>query len=446
VRWTLVHDHDDFHKKLAKYTFSFIFIAHTLYEQNKEIIAKHGADSKIVLLTEFGETIPNEGISTLAMPVHVMSIANLLNGMADHFSYGESNDFVAKFTAPEAYVLIVDDISTNLNVAEGLLRPYEMQVTLCKSGLEALDVLAIQKYDLVFMDHMMPEMDGVETVRRVRASDDPYYKSVPIVALTANAVSGTKEMFMANGFNDFLSKPIDTIKLDTILKKWIPKEKQQKQSSAFESGIIMPSPISNTDLPNASFAIEIEGVDVKKGISMCGGAVENYKRILAIFYRDGTEKVGELKKNLATDNLPLYVTYVHALKSAAANIGANKLSEMAKALELAGNQGDMEFIQTYNAKLLLTLETLLGNINEAIKSDKREEHQGSVGMNLLKSELAKLAEAIDSVNPRAIKEAVRSVQPFAQITGIGSAVENILQKTSVCEYDEAIAMIKELLT
>jgi CheY-like chemotaxis protein len=113
-------------------------------------------------------------------------------------------------------------------VAKGLLSPYGTQITLCKSGMMALNAIKNNRFDVIFMDHRMPDMDGVETTLRIRAfgDEDPYYKNVPIIALTADAVSGIEKMFFENGFNDFLSKPIDTIKLDSILEKWIPKEKQ----------------------------------------------------------------------------------------------------------------------------------------------------------------------------------------------------------------------------
>jgi CheY-like chemotaxis protein len=137
------------------------------------------------------------------------------------------------FTAPEASVLVVDDIVTNLKVANGLLLPYKMQVDLCKSGMTAIEAMKKNRYDMVFMDHKMPGMDGIETTQMIRSmgEEDPYYKEVPVIALTANAVSGTKEMFLENGFNDYLSKPIDTVKLNAALERWIPKVKQESAGS-----------------------------------------------------------------------------------------------------------------------------------------------------------------------------------------------------------------------
>jgi len=439
VECMLAKNDQEFIEKMAGKTYHFVFIASNLYENVKELCSSFESGITIVLLTEFGEAITNQNLRKLAMPVHSISVANVLNGLSDSFSYRESNESVLRFTAPGANVLVVDDVSTNLSVAEGLMLPYKMNIKLCKSGLEAIEAISLERYDLVFMDHMMPEMNGIEATARIRTlgAEDPYFKNVPIIALTANAVSGAKEMLLENGFDDFLSKPIETVKLDAILEKWIPKEKQSKSAD----GIVADS---EAEERNSSQNMEIEGLDVEKGIALSGGTVEKYMKTLAIFLRDGSEKAGEINECLKTDNLPLYATYAHALKSAAANIGADKLSEMAKMLEIAGKQEDLAFIQSHNAKLLSALELLMNNINEALKARKQDERK-PMDMELLKAELTKLAEAMDAVNPRAIKAAVKSIQPYTQALDIGGTVENILKNTSIGKYDEAISMINDLL-
>jgi len=132
------------------------------------------------------------------------------------------------FTAPDAKVLVVDDLSTNLKIANGLLQPYKMEVDLRISGPDAIEAVKAKRYDIVFMDHSMPEMDGVETTGLIRTLDnnDPYYSNLTIIALTAHTAAGMKEMFLQNGFNDYISKPINIGELNSILEKWIPKEKQ----------------------------------------------------------------------------------------------------------------------------------------------------------------------------------------------------------------------------
>jgi signal transduction histidine kinase/ActR/RegA family two-component response regulator len=132
------------------------------------------------------------------------------------------------FTAPDFRILIVDDLPMNLKVAEGLLAPYQMDISTCLSGGDAVRLVQENIYDMVFMDHMMPDMDGVEATRRIRELEGERFRMLPIIALTANAVSGMKEMFLAQGMNDFLSKPIDIVRLDALLDKWIPRARRKK--------------------------------------------------------------------------------------------------------------------------------------------------------------------------------------------------------------------------
>ncbi|MCL2044739.1 MAG: response regulator [Treponema sp.] len=142
-----------------------------------------------------------------------------------NYSGNYTKESARRFTIPDARILVVDDIATNLRVAEGLLAPYKTNVETCLSGAEAIERVKSEDYDLIFMDHMMPEMDGIEATAAIRA----FNKNVPIIALTANAVSGMKEMFLEKGFNDFLAKPIDVSKLDETLVRWIPKEKHNTE-------------------------------------------------------------------------------------------------------------------------------------------------------------------------------------------------------------------------
>ena len=180
---------------------------------------------RLVLLAEFDAPSLSWDVSILPMPAYTVSIANVLNGTASA-DWKKGADI--HFTAPDAKVLVVDDNLVNLKIARGLLEPYGMQVDVCKSGAQALTIADQNRYDLVFMDHMMPDMDGVETTSRLRGIAE--YRDVPIVALTANAISGMREMFLEKGMNDFLSKPIDPVKLETVLRKWIPENKQTKKT------------------------------------------------------------------------------------------------------------------------------------------------------------------------------------------------------------------------
>jgi CheY-like chemotaxis protein len=170
-----------------------------------------------------GRTGRKDGIVVLPEPLFCIPLANLLNDVRSDVAPRKARGKVG-FTAPDASVLIVDDLAMNLKVAKGLLTPFKLRVDVCESGQEALRMVAENRYDLIFMDHMMPGMDGLEATEKIRSL--PEGTEVPIVALTANAVTGVKELFLEKGMNDFISKPIEIQKLINVLERWIPKEKR----------------------------------------------------------------------------------------------------------------------------------------------------------------------------------------------------------------------------
>jgi CheY-like chemotaxis protein len=315
-----------------------------------------------------------------------------------------------------------------------------MQIDSCLSGFAAIDMIKGSNYDLVFMDHMMPEMDGMETVRRIRGlgnDEESYFVNLPIVALTADAVFGTREKFLSNGFDDFLSKPIDVIKLNSILEKWLPKSKQEKVSDYAK---IVEANGFDSELAK----IKIEGVDVKKGVALMGGNFKRYMQTIAVFYKDGIQKIEEIKRSLETNNFQLYITYAHALKSATANIGANDLSETARKLEMAGKQNDFAFIKLNNAQFMANLKVILNNIGSILEKSK-DEPKSSVNFVILKNELNNLKKAVDVLDPIAIDKAVGNLQEFENVDDVGTGVESILHNILIGEYDEAALTIDNLL-
>ncbi len=190
--------------------------------------------------------------------------------------------------------------------------------------------------------------------------------------------------------------------------------------------------------------IEIDGVDVEKGISMMNGTVKSYLRALAVFQSDGIRKVEEIKKSLETQNYPLYTIHVHALKSATANIGANELSEAAKQLEMAGKQGDFEFIKLHSTEFLTSFQALLDNISVVVAANIEELGQ-STDREALRSGLVKLKEAFGTMDQTAIDEAAKALRVFTQAFDVGFDVEVIVQDALIGEYEEAKSMIDKLL-
>jgi len=433
VECQTVSDDNELHDKLLEGKWDYIFAEEGLAHTAQQIARTRKLDTKIVMMSDSYETKDGGDISILVMPVYYLSLVNLFSGRDS--SYSMNNQQKEHFVAPDARILLVDDISTNLKVGEGLLKHYGVGLDMCASGKEAIEAVQSADYDLVLMDHMMPEMDGVEAVKIIRSlatGMDDKYANLPVIALTANAIVGAREMYLQNGFNDFLSKPIETGKLNSILAKWIPKEKQRSAVPTIED-----------DEP--SIAIAIEDVDTARGISLSGGSSKGYLETLAIFRKDGLKKMDELSACLESGNLSLYTTYVHALKSACANIGAAKLSEEAKILEAAGIRQDMDFITENNGDFIDDLKKLLANIGEAIAVNTEKPNDEAFDVEALKNLLTKLKSALESFDMPAIDEASSELQDFTKFADVGEALNDVLQDTLVGKYKQAATKIDDLL-
>ena len=248
--------------------------------------------------------------------------------------------YIEREYMPYGSVLIVDDAETNLFVAKGLMKPYGLNIDTALSGLEAIEKLRDSSYDIVFMDYMMPHIDGIETTRRLRESG--YTK--PIVALTANAVIGQEKIFKENGFDDFISKPIDIKRLDTALNKYIRNVKSPGTSESVElkenAGIIKET---TPDIELLSFFLR----DAKKSVQAISGIFKN------------TETVSE-------EDLRLYTVNVHAMKSALANIGEHELSKFAYMLEKAAKANDIVVIKAETQSFLDRLKVIITEIDKQI--------------------------------------------------------------------------------
>ena len=293
---------------------------------------------------------------------------------------------------PYGKVLVVDDVSTNLDVAKGMMLPYGLTIDCVTSGMESIKIIEEEKvrYDAVFMDHMMPGMDGIDTVKIIRNEiPGEYARKVPIIALTANAIIGNDKMFLANGFNDFLSKPIDLSKLDVVLQKWV--RNREKEASAEwapliekllwddsldeedpapepenpQSIAIPPAGGSSTGgTPDAS---PIAGIDFAGGIKRLGNREAAYIRILSS-YAAGMPALLDKIRNFTSSGLVDYEIIVHGIKGSSYGICANEMGKQAEALEMAAKKGDTETILSANAGFILQMEKLLEEISKYLKS------------------------------------------------------------------------------
>ncbi|MCL2218449.1 MAG: ATP-binding protein [Chitinispirillia bacterium] len=428
----LVSNQSKFLEELNKCKYTHVFVSSFLFESTEKIIKNLGIDITIALLAEYGESAINtKNVKTLEMPVHSISIANLLNGTADMVYAGNLQNGI-RFIAPTARILLVDDLITNLRVAEGLMMPYRMQIDVCRSGFEAIELVKNNRYDMVFMDHMMPDMDGVETTQRIRSmgESDSRYNELPIVALTANAVSGVREMFLQNGFNDFLAKPVEMVKLNAVLETWLPKEKVE--------------PYTAKETAQYTPMFEISGVDVKIGVYMTGGSEAQYLRALSAFYKDGSEKIEQLRACCYKGSMKLYAEGAHAVKGASATIGASKLSSFAKALELAAKNEDADYVRKNNDIFLEDFEALLKNISYVITaSGKNKSRAGEEA--LIREYIIRLRDALTAFDIEAADMILTNLMSEAWDEKTNDALDRIANMILICEYDQALEIINGLI-
>ncbi|MDR1019984.1 MAG: transporter substrate-binding domain-containing protein [Synergistaceae bacterium] len=367
----------------------------------------------ITVESEYGK-----GSAFTATIVQTTADARLLGDIGGRFGAAPRHEDV-RFTAPGVRVLLVDDIDTNLTVIKGLLAPYEMNVSACLSGVEAIDLVAREPFDIVFMDHMMPGMDGIEAAAAIRAMEGEYFKTVTIVALTANAISGMREVFLQNGFNDYLAKPIDIPKLNEIMERWIPKERRVKRERRPHGPVPLPS-----------LGIEIDGLDVSGGIAMTGGTAEGYVKVLENYCRDVSKRLETLSRAPDGMGLPSFTTQVHALKSASASIGAAALSEKAAILEDAGRRGDIAAVARGLDGFREDLSRLVGQILgalDALPSKKESPPDGKAALD--KTALLRLKDALEAEDIRTadgILDELKSKPIGQESAGLLSGISDLL--------------------
>ena len=273
------------------------------------------------------------------------------------FRYRDNRQHIsAKLVRPDmsyARVLVVDDFQTNLDVASGMLRKYKLNVDCVLNGQDAINLInrGDPVYDTVFMDHMMPGMDGIETTKRIRALDSEYARTIPIISLTANAIAGNEQMFLDSGFQAFLSKPIDIMKMDAALKKWV-------RNKSKENPVLTAASSDDIESESTCCAIEIPGLDDKKGLSLYGNDIDLYLPVLRSYVANTPAVVDKLCR-VSQENLPAYATNVHGLKGSSSSIGAENIRERAARMEAAAKAGELDVVLSENELLLKDVGALV---------------------------------------------------------------------------------------
>lgn len=312
-----------------------IIISSDFYTESFQDFLSTHKDINCIVVTAFGavndNNYPNARI--IHKPVYSLNLYNSM-GISDiniHTEFEDTNIFT--FIAPEANVLIIDDNSINLKVAKGLIEPIKMNVETAESAAQAIEMVSQKQYDILFMDHMMPEVDGIEATHIIRRML-PSYKDTPIIALTANAVSGVREKFIKEGMTDFVAKPIEIRDIVTKIRKWLPQEKIK---------IIDKDNTSNENSSKTQISLDIKELNTKEAIKMLGSE-KLYLNVLEEYYNNIDDKSQRILQYKSEKKWKDYTIEVHALKSTSRQIGAEELGALAAELEKAGNNNNISLI------------------------------------------------------------------------------------------------------
>lgn len=451
VQFTRFHSADEMKEEIESGEFTHCFTASEEYSRTPEVFNEIAKKCQMIVVQDRFDVLDlPDDIKRVFKPFYALTFAAIMNNERYALGVSGQDRFDTRFIAPDAKVLIVDDNAINLKVAAGLMKPYNMKIITVASGQESIEALQSKDYDIVFMDHMMPDMDGVEATEIIRSMQDEYYKNVAIIALTANAVSGAREMFLDKGFNDFLAKPIETAVLDRMLRTWLPKELQVTTS------MIIPTEEEETVDGEETLEKTFAGgpVNYEKGLLFSGGDKENYCDILKVYVHSSKKYKESLMARYETQDWGNYIIEIHALKSSSLSIGALELSEQSKNLELAGKDGRYEDVSKRHPAVMKMYDEVVENIKLYLKEAGyyKNENKEPAELDIEELSVEKFTEYVDKIKACCENFEGDEVTELAEelcrckVNGILLAdyFEDVKQYAEDYEYEQALCAIEKV--
>lgn len=440
---------DSFNTLLANYSDAlkskklFVFFDEEMFTPALERIINRNPEINFVELIDLTSDYSTKkaNVRINKKPLSSLTIAMALNN--EELKISRSDQAIQfDYTAPDAKVLIVDDNEINLNIAEGLLEPLKMQITRATGGKEAIDIISKNKFDLILMDHMMPEIDGIETTRIIRRLHKEY-DEVPIIALTANAMEGSKDMFLSEGMNDFIAKPIEVLNMVNTVRKWLPVEKVKKD--------IVISEISDEKNEDSVYEdlYNISDLNAEAAIKLLGSE-KMYYNLLKEYHKAIPNKSALIRQYLENKDWPNYTVEVHALKSLSRQAGALELADMAAELEKAGNDRNTGFIEKYTEPMLqkyLSYEPLIGILFDDKKVEKKK-RKTKASRKVLLELFDMMTIALDNLDIDMMEEVISGLDKYNFDLEQSKLYERLSEEVSNIDIDacdKTIAEWKELI-
>lgn len=424
-----VTNRDELEQLLEVTPVTHLFVGEEEYRANKNYLEMTDSKVRIVVVAGKNIILPQEKrIEIIRKPLCTQSVLNILKEKESGLSKRKKR----KMICPGIKALVVDDEPMNLTVAKGIFENYQMKVQTVISGKEAIAACEKEMFDIIFLDHMMPEMDGIETLKRLRKMQNESGHEYIIVAFTANAVSGAKKMFMEEGFDEFVSKPIETMTLERVLCKLLPKSSITYVSEEKEA--------VKADERKTNF-------DRNAGLQYCRGDEMFYRELLAQFHSESVKKRQMIEADYEQKNMEDYRIRVHALKSTAKMIGAENLSDLAKDLEMAAKEKDWDFIEKNHKEVLDQYAAAVVEIGSLLGTALEEEEFSVTQINSEKL-LEELMLLMEKLRAYEIDDAEKIIQKLqyikcANLSG-RELIEDIKQDVADFEFDRALYKTEKL--
>ncbi len=405
-------------------------------------------------------------IHVLYKPYNAMMLAEILNDsnlMSNTLRKKEQRRFIA----PEAKILVVDDNLMNLKVVEGLLRKYRIRVVTATSGEEALSLVESKDFDFVFMDHMMPGMDGVECFHRIREKTGRYYTQLPIIALTANAIAGSREMFLAEGFSEFVAKPIDTTILNEILHRFIPLEKQlpeeevripkqaEKTAPAPEEKKRKERKGKSRKAPKEIRTAEdllnvLPGIDKEYAMTYCG-SVDNFAELAQVYLRSGRQYQRDLEKALRDMNLKEYSILAHTIKGTSRTLGLVSLADKAFEQERAAKAERAGGVREHHDSFVVEFSQILNILGSYFgeeplpETETKQTEKGGPEIQNWTELKARLADCLKSFEGKAFEQTLASVKS-QNLNGkpVMETLATVRKRVAAFDFEGALACLEEI--
>ncbi|MCR4595665.1 MAG: response regulator [Lachnospiraceae bacterium] len=421
----------------------FMFIETGSCNDGMHLFLKAHPDIRCVILAEptddTDDDIPN--LHTIRKPRTTMNIVCAMNERYDAHDSGDRNLFRVDFSAPDARVLVVDDNDINLTIADGLLAPMNISPDHAHGGREAVEKTITGQYDIVFMDHMMPDVDGVEATIAIRKELNSMVHPV-IIALSANVMEEARKLFKSSGMNDFVAKPIDIKDLTEKVKKWLPEEKiiPKKTGDPYENEA------DAKESECVASHISYSGLDTASALGALGSPAL-YDKILEEYYRSGNEKYEGIAQAYADGDWADYTIRVHALKSSSRQIGAMALGDMAEELEKAGKASDIDTIRNKTEDTLGEYRSFLDALEEyyggSAKADD-ETDKPLIDNYTLKIILTDLRQACEDLDMDAMGSVSGRLGEFAYDEEVKPVIVELRKNISTMDTDKCEELIEQL--